>query len=335
MVKTKYLFITNSTGYSHKRVCDPFIDYFGEDIELLRLSPKSNPVVIIQNIFYLGNFILKNRIKIKKVIVVGDLFYIGLFFKKKAAYIFDFNILKDASRNRSIFTKLAFRFKCVYPLYFYDELFFFNKMIEDEYKDICFEKKNKQLVYLPVPIHPSFYPLMNYSELLFNEKKEKIRNGKLSVICFGHTENKNLEMALRICQELSNKFSLCVNVVNDKFNICDRFNNIQINRYSDIKDAEIIELYKKSNILLFPSLYEGFGMPIIEAAVSQCLVVTSDLFPMNSLLNSAVLINLSGDISVNIAAIEEGIKNYNNLAINGFKEAMEYHVRKINKLLLY
>lgn len=334
MKDDKYLFITNSTGYSHKRVCDPFIDYAKEKIELLQYSPKSNPFIILKNIFHLWSFILRKGLKIKKVIVIGDLFYLGIFIKKKAAYIFDFNILKDTSRKRSFVTKIAYKIKCVYPLYFYKEFYFFNALIENEYKEIFKDVQNKNLIYLPVPIHPSFYPIIKSSDILRVEKKKKIDNKQLVVICFGHTENKNLEITLSICEQLSKKYEICINVINDKYNISEKFKNSNINRYTNLNDNQIVELYMMSNILFFPSSYEGFGMPIIEAAISQCIVVTSDISPMNKLIGSSVLIKPIKDSSFNISLIEESIKNYEILTTNGFREAMGYHIEKMSKILL-
>ena len=41
-------------------------------------------------------------------------------------------------------------------------------------------------------------------------------------------------------------------------------------------DGEIAELYAGAFAFVFPSLYEGFGLPILEAMASGCPVITSD-----------------------------------------------------------
>lgn len=54
---------------------------------------------------------------------------------------------------------------------------------------------------------------------------------------------------------------------------------------------ELIEaLYTRAQALLFPSLDEGFGWPIIEAQACGCPVVTSDRDPMRSLAGPAALL---------------------------------------------
>ena len=42
-------------------------------------------------------------------------------------------------------------------------------------------------------------------------------------------------------------------------------------------------MYKKSKFLLFPSIKEGLGLPIIEAQICGCRIVTSNKKPMNRL----------------------------------------------------
>lgn len=52
-------------------------------------------------------------------------------------------------------------------------------------------------------------------------------------------------------------------------------NDILISEY--LSREELKFLYKKAKILVFPSHYEGFGLPILEAANSELPVIASDL----------------------------------------------------------
>jgi glycosyltransferase involved in cell wall biosynthesis len=51
----------------------------------------------------------------------------------------------------------------------------------------------------------------------------------------------------------------------------------------NISHEELRSLYSNAKALLFPSLQEGFGWPIIEAQACGCPVFTSDLPPMNEI----------------------------------------------------
>lgn len=50
---------------------------------------------------------------------------------------------------------------------------------------------------------------------------------------------------------------------------------------SNLSQETLQALYTRAEFLLFPSLYEGFGWPIIEAQSCGCIVVTSNRAPMN------------------------------------------------------
>jgi glycosyltransferase involved in cell wall biosynthesis len=51
----------------------------------------------------------------------------------------------------------------------------------------------------------------------------------------------------------------------------------------------LLALYNKASALLFVSLHEGFGWPIIEAQACGCPVITSNRDPMKSIAGDAAL----------------------------------------------
>jgi len=64
----------------------------------------------------------------------------------------------------------------------------------------------------------------------------------------------------------------------------------------DVEDEALAELYKSAELLLFPSLYEGFGMPVLEAMAAGCPVVCSDTPALAELAGDAACMAASGDI---------------------------------------
>jgi glycosyltransferase involved in cell wall biosynthesis len=51
-----------------------------------------------------------------------------------------------------------------------------------------------------------------------------------------------------------------------------------------IEEKDLPKLYSGAKLLLFPSLLEGFGLPIVEAMACGCPVVTSNRNPMQELV---------------------------------------------------
>lgn len=53
-------------------------------------------------------------------------------------------------------------------------------------------------------------------------------------------------------------------------------NNIQTSFLDDVSMIELAGIYRLADIFIYPSLFEGFGIPIIEAHFSQTAVITSN-----------------------------------------------------------
>tara|TARA_R110002167_G_scaffold18451_11_gene69053 strand:- start:3426 stop:4556 length:1131 start_codon:yes stop_codon:yes gene_type:complete len=59
-----------------------------------------------------------------------------------------------------------------------------------------------------------------------------------------------------------------------------------------LTDGQLIYLYRNAIAVLFPSLLEGYGLPVLEGMATCGVVVTSDRPPMNELAeNAAVLVD--------------------------------------------
>lgn len=71
-----------------------------------------------------------------------------------------------------------------------------------------------------------------------------------------------------------------------------------------VADIELATLYSGAEALIYPSLYEGFGLPILQAFACGCPVVTSNISSMPEIAGDAAL--LVDPYSVE--SIQEGIK---------------------------
>ena len=52
---------------------------------------------------------------------------------------------------------------------------------------------------------------------------------------------------------------------------------------------ELVDLYRRAAALVFPSLYEGFGQPVLEALACACPVACSDLPPLREVAGDAAV----------------------------------------------
>ena len=80
-----------------------------------------------------------------------------------------------------------------------------------------------------------------------------------------------------------------------------------------ISEAKLVETYKNSKIFCSPSLYEGFGMPLIEAYKYGCLVVCSNIKVFREVtLNEAIYFEPT-DVDDLKSTLESSLLNYNEL----------------------
>jgi glycosyltransferase involved in cell wall biosynthesis len=108
----------------------------------------------------------------------------------------------------------------------------------------------------------------------------------------------------------------------EKYNI---FNRIKFIGYADIKDLP--SLYHYSTAFMFCSLYEGFGIPILEAFNSKTPLITSDNGAMSEVADHCSLVANPNNV-LDIAKQMEYILDVNirNEYIKlGFKKAEEYN----------
>ncbi|WP_461665206.1 glycosyltransferase family 4 protein [Gordonia sputi] len=70
-----------------------------------------------------------------------------------------------------------------------------------------------------------------------------------------------------------------------------------------LDDAELAYLYRHCRALVFPSRYEGFGLPVVEAQVSGCPVVCSDAASIPEVAGEAAVFFAPGDAQAMIDAV--------------------------------
>lgn len=111
------------------------------------------------------------------------------------------------------------------------------------------------------------------------------------IILVGTRENKNIENTLRALINLEVELIIIGELSKSQKEIL-KSNNFNYKNYIRITDEELLSKYDEADILCFASLYEGFGLPILEAQARNCAVITSDISPMKEVAEqSAILVN--------------------------------------------
>ena len=98
-----------------------------------------------------------------------------------------------------------------------------------------------------------------------------------------------------------------------------------------IPEKDLIYLYNLSEVFVYPSLYEGFGLPVLEAMACGCPVITSNLSSLPEICEKAAILVNPYDIKAIANAINEVISNNNLrkfLKNEGLKQSQKFSWEK-------
>ena len=92
----------------------------------------------------------------------------------------------------------------------------------------------------------------------------------------------------------------------------------------EVSDAELAALYRGASALVFPSLYEGFGIPVLEAMASGAPVVTSRGGATEEVAGGAAVLVDPLDVAGIATGIEEASSRRDELRTLGLERARTY-----------
>lgn len=100
-----------------------------------------------------------------------------------------------------------------------------------------------------------------------------------------------------------------------------------------VDDEDLRALYSTATLLLFPSLEEGFGWPIVEAQACGCLVVTSNRSPMTEVAGDAAIYVDPGNPSLAAAKLKDALDGLVINAEAGLRNAARFKSGMIDQYI--
>lgn len=157
----------------------------------------------------------------------------------------------------------------------------------------------RKAVVIPNPVHPGF---------VFDPAgRMDIPNGELfyppsNILLMGTKPNKNLERMVEALKELPVKLTIVGQLSAAQLTLLNK-TRLVVENHVDITHDRLVQCYRDADMLCFASLYEGFGMPIIEAQATGRPVVTSGRGAMKEVAGEGALLVDPEDV----ASIREGV----------------------------
>ncbi len=95
-----------------------------------------------------------------------------------------------------------------------------------------------------------------------------------------------------------------------------------------VSNKELAALYKSASVFCYPSLYEGFGLPILDAFYHNTPVVTSNVSSMPEVAGNAAVYVKPEEVESIKEGIEKALKQKKTLVRNGQKRLKKFSWKK-------
>jgi len=207
--------------------------------------------------------------------ITGDIHFIAYFLAKKKT-ILTIHDLAPLNRGNKIKRKVIKFFWFTLPA------------MRVKMVTVISESIKKELL-LQLPINSNKVKVVHdciSSDISFEPKKNM--ENKPVLFHIGTMPNKNLENVIRAIDPLDVKLIILGKLNKTKKYMLEK-HNIDFENHYNLEYSEVLNLYKQSDIVLFASLYEGFGLPILEANAIGRPVITSNVASMPEVGGDAAL----------------------------------------------
>ena len=317
----RFFYRKRGINYSIERVFDTIYLYLKDKVNI-DIKSVNYSRIKISNIFRNLNYCYKNRINGVNHIV-GDIHYVSIVLPSRNT-ILTIHDMVGFYQNKGFKRLFTFIFWYYIPCKKNKYITCISESTKLDLIKLAKCNPNKITV-IPNPVSPEYH----YIHKEFNENCPIILH-------IGTRNNKNLERVIGSLKDISCHLRIIGELNSDQILLLKQ-NNIIYSNSERLTDFEIVKEYMNCDIVSFPSLFEGFGMPIIEGQATGRIVLTSNLEPMKSISNNATILVDPNDV----LSIREGFKNIisdkklrENLIRLGLENAKKYSVQHISNKYL-
>lgn len=156
------------------------------------------------------------------------------------------------------------------------------------------------------------------------KKEYKVSGGYLLAV--GTNPRKNLERIVKAYEQVRAGKDLKLLIVGRKESELEVDRGIRYVGHVD--DKKLATLYSGARALVYPSLSEGFGLPILQAFACGCPVVTSEVSSMPEVAGEAAVLVDPENLGSIVEGIETALRRRKSLIKKGKKEVKRFSWKK-------
>lgn len=153
------------------------------------------------------------------------------------------------------------------------------------------------------------------------------------LLFLGTKENKNLEVAIASLFRINLHLRIIGDLTPEYLELLNKY-NIDFSNDCNISKKQLSTEYAGADIVYFPSVYEGFGLPVIEGFQAGRPVLSSNISPINEIAEDAAMLVDPYSISSlrnGILRLIEDAELRNDLVQKGFEVVKKYQPEFITK----
>lgn len=259
--------------YSIENVYNPLLRYKDKRINFKKkIAPFESSGILKRLGIIIWSFFQQSDINHN----LGDINFASIFLKKRKTIIniLDCYLMKKLKGTKKV---LYLFFWLIIPSVRCSKIITISEESKKQIIKYTGIKKNKIIV-IPCAVSPIF------------KKNIKIFNYiKPNILIIGTAENKNIERIIKATINITCTLTIIGKLKNTHLELLER-TKTHYENFTNLSNSEIYYKYVQADFVVFVSLYEGFGLPILEAQAVSRPVITSNKEPMKTVAGQGALL---------------------------------------------